>query len=71
MSKQKEIEVVGHALYDSYLFSNPTTVQGVVHLKAPDVEEDARTSRGILIIFFFKYLIVYSACGSHCYYRCF
>ncbi len=46
MSKQREIAIVGHALYNNYPFNKETELQGVIHLKAHTFEEDARTTRG-------------------------
>lgn len=48
MSKQREITVTGHSLYDSFVFNKSVATNAVVNIKAHSFEEESRTSRGRL-----------------------
>ena len=49
MSKQREIDVTGHALYNSFVYNKVIETHGVINLKAHPFEEEARASRGVFL----------------------
>lgn len=49
MSKQREIAVTGHALYNSFVYNKVIETNAVINLKAHPFEEESRASRGMYI----------------------
>jgi hypothetical protein len=62
MSKQKEIAVNGHVLYNSYAATTRHDTNGVINLKAHPFEEESRTSRGDHSLALVNINITYSSC---------
>jgi hypothetical protein len=47
MSKQREIAITGHPLYNSFVYNKVIETNGVINLKAHPFEEESRSSRGL------------------------